>query len=183
MYDLLHRRRGHVPPHTVDAILGELRARLDPTGNDTLLPKVGYARIAFDASRRTEWSSPWGQAFSLLRGLATFTRATLANRHFVRDPGPKTLALLHAMNVADDHLLTLDIDETTANRAAGELGLIEQLAAMPHDTDQTTRALWALITTGDDHVANELLEQIPRCSRRENGAGKYSATGEARIGY
>jgi len=58
MYEAYHPG-GKIPESAVGNILDELKARLDKTKADKLIPKVAYSPVAFNPSQKSEWSSPW----------------------------------------------------------------------------------------------------------------------------
>ena len=99
MYEAYHPG-GKIPDNAVGNILDELKARLDKTKADKLIPKVAYSPVAFNPSQKSEWSSPWGQAFALLKGIAEFPREAMTNRFFWRGIRTDKDALIKAMNVA-----------------------------------------------------------------------------------
>ena len=83
MYESYHPG-GKIPDSAVANILEELRSRLEKTKADKLIPRVAYSPVAFNPSQKSEWSSPWGQAFALLKGIAEFPREAMTNRFFWR---------------------------------------------------------------------------------------------------
>jgi hypothetical protein len=134
MYEAYHPG-GKIPDNAVTNILDELKVRLDRTKADKLIPKVAYSPVAFNPSQKSEWSSPWGQAFALLKGIAEFPREAMTNRFFWQGIRTDEDALIKAMNVAGDHLVEEYGGRKAKQRAELELGLIKQL----EDTHQATR--------------------------------------------
>jgi hypothetical protein len=61
--------------------------------------------VAFKPSQKSEWSSPWGQAFALLKGIAEFPREAMTNRFFWQGIRTDEDALIKAMNAAGDYLV------------------------------------------------------------------------------
>lgn len=167
MYEAYHPS-GKIPDNAVTNILDELRARLDRTKVDKLIPKVAYSPVAFNPSQQSEWSSPWGQAFALLKGIAEFPREAMTNRFFWQGLRTDEDALIKAMNVADDHLVKDYGARKAKQRAELELDLIKQLESAAGDVRAKCRTLWSLLTTGDEAAVVELLEAP---LTQESGAG------------
>jgi hypothetical protein len=126
MYEAYHPG-GKIPDNAVTNILDELKTRLDRTKADKLIPKVAYSPVAFNPSQKSEWSSPWGQAFALLKGIAEFPREAMTNRFFWQGIRTDEDALIKAMNVAGDHLVEEYGGRKAKQRAELELDLIKQL--------------------------------------------------------
>jgi hypothetical protein len=157
MYEAYHPG-GKIPDNAVGNILDELKARLDKTKADKLIPKVAYSPVAFNPSQKSEWSSPWGQAFALLKGIAEFPREAMTNRFFWQGIRTDEDALIKAMNVAGDHLVEQYGGRKAKQRAEVELELIKQLEDASGDALAKCRALWALITTGKEDAVVALVE-------------------------
>lgn len=109
-------------------------------------------------ARKAWMSSPWGQAFALLKGIAEFPREAMTNRFFWQGIRTDEDALIKAMNVADDHLVEEYGGRKAKQRAELELDLIKQLEYSPGDALAKCRALWALITTGNEEAVVALVE-------------------------
>lgn len=157
MYDAYHPG-GKIPDNAVINILDELKARLDKTKADKLIPMVAYSPVAFNPSQKSEWSSPWGQAFALLKRIAEFPREAMTNRFFWQGIRTDENALIKAMNVAGDHLVEEYGGRKAKQRAELELGLIKQLEDASGDALAKCRALWTLITTGNEDAVVALIE-------------------------
>lgn len=157
MYDAYHPG-GKIPENAVSNIMDELKVRLDKTKADKLIPKVAYSPVAFNPSQKTEWSSPWGQAFALLKGIAEFPREAMTNRFFWQGIRTDEDALIKAMNVAGDYLVEEYGGRKAKQRAEAELDLIKQLEDAPGDALAKCRALWVLITTGKKDAVSALVE-------------------------
>ena len=160
MYEAYHPG-GKIPDNAVTNILDELKTRLDRTKADKLIPKVAYSPVAFNPSQKSEWSSPWGQAFALLKGIAEFPREAMTNRFFWQGIRTDEDALIKAMNVAGDHLVEEYGGRKAKQRAELELDLIKQLEDASGDALDKCRALWTLITTGKEDAVVALLEPGP----------------------
>jgi hypothetical protein len=114
--------------------------------------------VAFNPSQKSEWSSPWGQAFALLKGVAEFPREAMTNRFFWQGIRTDEDALIKAMNVAGDHLVEQYGGRKAKQCAELELDLIKQLEDAPGDALAKCRALWTLITSGKQDAAIALVE-------------------------
>src|SRR5206468_3091521 len=91
-------------------------------------PRVSYSPIAFNVGHDTAWSSPWGQAFQLLKGIAEFPRAATTNRFLRQGVKADEAALIKAMDVAGDHLLAAEYGSRKAKqRAEHEFAVIKRL--------------------------------------------------------
>ncbi len=157
MYEAYHPG-GKIPETAVDSILDELMARLGKTRGEALIPKVAYSPVAFSVGKDTAWSSPWGQAFQLLKGVAEFPRQAMTSRFFWQGVRTDEDALIGAMDVAGDHLVPEYGSRKAKHRAEHELALIKQLESSSAEARERCAALWALVTAGDDSVARTLLE-------------------------
>ena len=156
MYEAYHLG-GKIPESAVGNILDELKARLGKTRGEALIPKVSYSPVAFNVGQATKWSSPWGQAFQLLKGIAEFPRAAMTNRFFWQGVRTDEDALVKAMDVAGDHLVAEYGGRKAKQRAEHELAIIKRLETNQAEARDRCAALWALVTTGDDKVASQLL--------------------------
>jgi hypothetical protein len=160
MYEAYHPG-GKIPEDAVSNIVNELSLRLEKTKVAQLIPKVAYSPVAFNPSQKSEWSSPWGQAFALLKGIAEFPREAMTNRFFWRGIKTDENALIKAMDVAGDYLVEEYGGRKAAQRAELELELIKQLEAVSGDAQAKCRALWTLITTGNEEAVVALVAQEP----------------------
>lgn len=170
MYESYHPG-GRIPDNAVNNILDELMIRLDRTKAAKLIPTVAYSPVAFNPSQQTEWSSPWGQAFALLKGIAEFPREAMTNRFFWQGIRSDENALISAMNVAGDYLVKDYGSRNAMQRAELDLSLIKQLENASGDGIAKCRALWALITTGNEGPVVALIEGGAQTQAR---AGKSS---------
>ncbi|MNN81400.1 hypothetical protein D3C81_1982220 [compost metagenome] len=115
--------------------------------------------MAFNPSQQSEWSSPWGQAFALLKGIAEFPREAMTNRFFWQGIRTDEDVLIQAMNVAHDYLVEEYGGRKAKQRAELELDLIKQLENASSDTLAKCQALWSLITTGKEDAVLALVVQ------------------------
>lgn len=158
MYAVYHPG-GKIPDSAVTNILDELKVRLDKTNADKLIPKVAYSPVAFNPAPSSEWSSPWGQAFALLKSIAEFPREAMTNRFFWRGMQVNEDELIKAMNVAGDYLIDEYGSRKAMQRAAVELDLIKQLEDASTDSLAKCRSLWTLITTGKMDEVEALIKE------------------------
>lgn len=149
MYEAYHPG-GKIPETAVHNILDELKLRLDKTRSNKLIPTVAYSPVAFNPSQKSEWSSPWGQAFALLKGVAEFPREAMTNKFFWRGMRTNEEVLIHAMDVATDHLVPEYGSRKAMKRATEELAWIKALEDSPAEPLDKCRALWVLVTTGHE---------------------------------
>lgn len=156
MYEAYHPG-GKIPESAVGNIVDELKSRLGKAGGEALIPKVAYSPVAFNVGHVTKWSSPWGQAFQLLKGIAEFPRAAMTNKFFWQGVRTDEDALIKAMDVAGDHLVAEYGGRKAKQRAAHELAILKDLEASPAEARDRCAALWTLLTAGDDTAANNLL--------------------------
>ncbi len=157
MYEAYHPG-GKIPESAVGNIIDELKARLDKTKADKIIPRVAYSPVAFNPSQSSEWSSPWGQAFALLKGIAEFPRQAMTDRFFWQGIRTDEDALIKAMDVAGDHLVKEYGGRKAKQQAETELDLIKQLEDASGDAQAKCSALWVLITTGKSEDAVALID-------------------------
>ena len=157
MYETFHPGRT-IPDDAVVNIMNELKTRLDKTQSDKLIPTVAYSPVAFNPSQKSEWSSPWGQAFAMLMGVADFPRKAMTDRFFWQGMRTDEDTLINAMDVAGDHLVKDYGDRKATKRALQELVLMKDLETAQADPIDKCRALWDLITTGNDETLRKLLQ-------------------------
>ena len=157
MYEAYHPG-GKIPDNAVTNILDELKVRLNRTKADKLIPSVAYSPVTFNPSQKSEWSSPWGQAFALLKAIAEFPREAMTNRFFWQGIKTNEDALINAMNVAGDYIVEEYGGRRAMQRAEIELNLIKQLEGAAGDTKTKCAAIWKLITTGKADDVTALLD-------------------------
>ncbi len=157
MYEAYHPG-GIIPDDAVKNIMEELKGRLGKTRNEALIPKVSYSQVAFNPGQSSQWSSPWGQAFQLLKGIVEFPREAMTNRYFwqgarINDEDE----LVKAMNVAEDHLVKEYGSRKAKQQSEQELALVKALEVSTAEVREKCEALWSLIKTGNDTMATQLL--------------------------
>jgi hypothetical protein len=160
MYEAYHPG-GKIPDTAVHSILEELKLRLDKTQSHKLIPTVAFSPVAFNPSQKSEWSSPWGQALTLLKGVAEFPREAMTDKFFWRGMRTNEDELIQAMDVAGDHLVPEYGSRKAMQRATEELAWIKALEESPGEPLDKCRALWALITTGQEAELMKVLNEAP----------------------
>lgn len=162
MYEVYHPR-GRIPERAVNNILEELTIRLAKTQGGKLVPGVAYSPVAFNPIQCSEWSSPWGQAFALLKGIAEFPRKAMTDRFFWQGIRTDESALIDAMDVAGDYLVKVYGSHKAVQQSAIDLDLIKRLEDASGDARDKCCALWAMITTGKGDDAVALIDaSVPR---------------------
>jgi len=94
---------GQVTEDIINRIVKDLTRRLDKAQSANFMPMLSYSVVSFERTDNALFS-PWGQAFSLLAGIATFPRKALTDGFFFRGVKVPEEDLIEAMNVADDAL-------------------------------------------------------------------------------
>ena len=162
MYEAYHPG-DKIPESAVGNIIDELKTRLDKTKVEKIIPRVAYSPVAFNPSQSSEWSSPWGQAFALLKGIAEFSRQAMTDRFFWQGIRTDEDALIKAMDVAGDYLVKDYGGRKAKQQAEIDLELIKQLEDVAGEAQAKCSALWVLITTGKvDEVVALIDADVPR---------------------
>ena len=157
MYEAYHPG-GNIPENAVNNIVEELKARLGKTRGEALIPKVSYSPVAFNPGQSTQWSSPWGQAFQLLKSIAEFPREAMTNRFFWQGIRTDEDALMKAMDVAEDPLVKEYGSRNAKQHSEQELVLVKALEVSTAEVREKCEALWNLIRKGDNTMATQLLK-------------------------
>src|SRR5258708_22336002 len=74
-------RSGQVTDKVIDRVVQTFKDRLTKAHTSTFLPTLSYSELSF-TSRENAYSSPWGQAFSLLADITAFPRKALTSSFF-----------------------------------------------------------------------------------------------------
>jgi hypothetical protein len=164
MYEAYHPN-GNIPDNAVTNILDELKTRLDRTKAAKLIPKVAYSPVAFNPAQSSEWSSPWGQAFTLLKGIAEFPRQAMTDRFFWRGILTDEEALIQAMNVADDQIVRTYGERKAQHLAKSQLALVKEIEDACVDAKAKCNAIWKLIDSGDNIEIRKLIETTPAAAK------------------
>jgi hypothetical protein len=126
-----------------------LKDRLDATRGARLLPQVTYSSVSFSTGVESTWSSPWGQAYTLLKGIAEFPRSVLSDPFFLRGVKTNERDLVEAMNVSGDHLVSIFDTHQAKVTAETELKWIQQLDQSSISAQEKCRILISLIKKGE----------------------------------
>jgi len=161
MYSVFHPGTV-IPDSAVREILGELERRLGKAGGESLLSKVSYSRVSMKTIADRPWSSPWGQALMLLRGIGEFPRLAMTDRYFWRGLQTDEDALIAAMDVAGDSIVREYGSRRVVQRAGAELDAIRALDASTVEAKKKCEAIWAIILDGDCGLAWELAHDQAR---------------------
>ena len=116
-----------------------LTERIEHALEGGLVSRVTRSSIGFQAASNSNWISQWGQAYTLLVGIATHARKALTTEfYFFRGLGVDRDELLSAMDVCAAHLLRPDVRWTSRPDALKELDqlkLIQQMKARSGETE------------------------------------------------
>jgi hypothetical protein len=139
-------------------IVEALTSRLTAAANGPFSPKVSFANVQFEIHKDTDQTSTWGQALTLLHAIAQFPRQLMTDPFFLRGLQVRPSALLKAMNVADDVLVTQKGTIDLANVALVELALLHDLMATNAEPHHKCSAILALLR-GDWSPSQSLIEE------------------------
>lgn len=153
-------RPGHVTDDVITRVIENLKARLDKAQSANFMPKLSYSLVSFV---RTENAmvSPWGQAFSLIAGIAAFPRKALTDSFFFRGLKIPEDDLIEAMNVADDVMFRDLRERGIRDRCRAELELISRIEKASIESKDRCHLIWRLLT-GDsiETIGETLKEQV-----------------------
>src|SRR2546427_856548 len=91
-------------------------------------PSEDANTLQFVVAQASEWASPWGQAASLLQGIAEFPRKMLTDRLLLRGLDVDESELLEAMDVCADAVLKISNRRDSRPRAHKDLHVLARLA-------------------------------------------------------
>ncbi len=117
-----------MPEETINEILKALTGRFRKATSGNFLPKVSFVKTSFRLGCYSKHVSEWATPRTLLRAIAEYPRAGLKSRAY-SFRGLKVVEkdLLHAMNVADDHLVPNWFQADSLDIALAELEVLEQI--------------------------------------------------------
>ena len=104
---------------------------------------------------------PLGTGIPVLKGIAEFPREAMTNRFFWQGIRTDEDALIQAMDVVGDYLVTEYGSRKAKHRAEQDLVLIKGLENSIADPQEKSHALWVLMTTGDDAEVAAILQASP----------------------
>lgn len=123
-------RPGQVTADVIARVEGDLKSRLRKAQSANFMPTLSYSSLNF-SSTDTAFSSPWGQAYSLLSDIAAFPRKALSDSFFFRGLKVSKRNFIEAMDVADDVLChelgSVDVED----RCKAELNLLSRIEKAP----------------------------------------------------
>ncbi len=158
MYTTLGRQ-GKVTEDVISKVTESLKERLTKACSANFMPKLSYASISF-ALTENVLASPWGQAYSLLKDIATYPRKALTDGFFFRGLRVQEEDLIDSMNVAEDALCSDLSSRGIKKRCKDELDLLSRIEVSPLDSRDRCGLVHKIITgTPIDAVYSELKEK------------------------
>lgn len=137
---------GSMPSEHIADIMDDLTARLEAALKGNMLPNVTRTPIQFNAHDSATWCSSWGQALTLLRGIAEFPRKVMSDLYFMRGCRVDPDELRTAMDVCGD---VINRDPLAFRRAVAELDTISEIMSSEYDEHAKCAGLLALMD-GDE---------------------------------
>jgi len=159
-------RSGHVTFDAIEKVVASLRVRLTKAQSSNFMPKISYSPISLSFAENA-FSSPWGQAFSLLSDIAVFPRKAHAEKFFFNGIKIPKKDLLEAMNVADDALLREPITWETEDRCKAEIGLLSKIEDAPIEPNDRCDLVWKIIQGTAITTVEAELEELKKKQREE----------------
>lgn len=139
------RQTGALSQRVVEEILEDLTHRLEKACGDRFLPQVTYAKMQLAPAKESSEISPWGQALTLLVGLAEFPRKVFSDPFFLRGLRIEKQQLLEAMDVAGDAILRTSEGSLLEKLSRNELLMVRQIQEADVEPKAKCSALLALI--------------------------------------
>lgn len=119
-------------------IVSALTERIERALRGGLVPRVTPSLVGFAPASGSTWISQWGQAYSLLLGIATHARKALTQHfYYFRGLSVDRDELLTAMDVCADHLLQADVRWNSRAEALKELDELKDIQRMEPRSDET----------------------------------------------
>jgi len=152
-------RSGQVTENEVNKVIDNLKERLSKAQSVNFMPKLSYSSVSFKNSDN-DMASPWGQAFSLLSGVAVFPRKALTDSFFFRGLKVTEDDLIEAMNVADDALVRDLGTRGIKSRCRAELDLLSRIEKVPIESRDRCELVFRILA-GDpiEQIDKELKEK------------------------
>lgn len=151
-------RTGQVSEEVITKVVEDLKARLGKLQTASLMPKLSYSTISFSRAEN-EFSSPWGQAYSLLADIAAFPRKALTDSFFLRGLKISEDDLIEAMNVADDALCRDLRTRSIKERCKVELDLLTRIEKTPLEAKNRCELVWQILAGDSVEAINEALKK------------------------
>lgn len=118
---------GRLPPHVLERILGAMKERLDQAEGATMLAQVIFRSVQFTTQSASQWHSQWGDALTLLRGIAELPRKALSDTSYWKDLDVDWDEWREALDVCKDPFFDLSPGGRNVARARAELELIGRI--------------------------------------------------------
>jgi hypothetical protein len=142
----------------INRVAENLRNRLSKVKSTNFMPKLSYSAVVF-AGTDNNIASPWGMAFALLSGVATFSREALTNSYFFRGLKVSEEDLIEAMNVADDALCRDLRARGIKDRCLAELDLISRIEKAPLEARDRCDLIWRILRGESIQAIDEILKE------------------------
>jgi hypothetical protein len=119
-----------IPDEYIEKILQALEDRFDKALTGKFVPDLSEVGTTFRAPREGDSDANWAVARRLLASVAEYPRRALKDyTYFFRGLKVEPEALLQAMNVLDDHIVSLVSDRRAEQIAKTELDCLEAIEA------------------------------------------------------
>ncbi len=184
MYKEFHGadRHGTVTDYVIADIVRELKGRVsEAMSGKHLLPTVTFSSVGFRPGGAADgWSSPWGQALTLVSAIAEFPRELLTNIYFLRGVNFDEEKLMDAMDVWGDHLVAewkgRGSYHGVRGRAKAELALLKDFRRTSAESRTRCEAI-ALLLEGDEGVAIRSAMKVAEKAEHDQRAQAQPAQG------
>ena len=157
MYTTLGRQ-GKVTEDVIFKVTESLKERLTKACSANFMPKLSYSSISFVLTENI-LASPWGQAYSLLKDIATFLRKALTDGFFLRGLKVQDEDLIDSMNVAEDALCHDLRSRGIKKRCMDELNLLARIESSPLDSRDKCGLVHKIITGSPIDAVNDELKE------------------------
>ena len=140
-----------VPNEKLQAVLDEIKQRLEQALETRITPRAVYNRIAAPDLTATAPDENWGQPLSLLARSARIFRESLTDPFFPRRFVGLSFSMddfRKACNVFGDVIVT----SQDANRAKHELSAVEEILDTKKSTKEKCQEVWRLIRGGQPEL-------------------------------
>jgi hypothetical protein len=149
---------GQVTDNVIDRVVESLKERLGKANLANFMPELSYSVVSF---MRTDTAlvSPWGQAFSLLAGVAAFPRKALTDSFFFRGLEVSEDDLIEAMNVADDALCRDLRSRGIKERCKAELNLLSRIEKATMESRDRCELVWRILSGDSIDAIDKILKE------------------------
>jgi hypothetical protein len=156
-------RLEHVTPDVVEKVVANLKVRLTKAQSSNFMPKLSYSSISF-TSTEGAFSSPWGQAYSLLSDVAAFPRKAHSDSFFFRGLKTPKKELLVVMDVADDVILRDPGIFELEDRCKLEIGVLSTIENAPIESKMRCRLVRKII---EGASVSSIMEELDKELKKE----------------